>query len=554
MRSKKTTVLSFVALLLALTMMLSACTGTPAPTAGTSATTAPPASGTSAPAAQTAAPAEPVDSEPTEISILKGHDGRTYVETEANIQAIMELTNTKLTVELVELGEVLNLRFASGELPDIVQFPAMQFMNYINTGYMLELNELLESNGQNILANTTDTAWKLIETEGKRYVYPYENNNSKWFLQIRQDWLNDLGFDFSGNSKVDDQVTVITLDEYEEIIRQFTENDPDGNGVNDTYGLSTDGGALTSLMHLYGAFGGIPRHGGQAQYYEVDGKAVPWEVSDEYRASLEYINSLWNKGYIDPELFLLNNEQGKQKLMNGAAGSLTAWWSNIGFILIRDGQWEIDPDAEWQPYVLTSNDGSKAGMMDNGLITNTMGITVFAEQPEKVMDFLNELHTDEGWALTRLGIEGDDYTYNAEGYPIRTESGQAKFNGMVMDSLYSIVNRLDKVNHMDSAPVEDEIMKIRRHWLMLQFLRGMPLYNSLFYGLPANEAFDTYGVDVDAAVIQANMSFVTGETPLNDDTWNNYLDTWKRMGGTDILNAYLEDYNAIQGTNLLPGI
>ena len=43
---------------------------------------------------------------------------------------------------------------------------------------------------------------------------------------IRQDWLDNLGLDMPE-----------TFEEFKEVMRAFTEDDPDGNGVDDTYGF-----------------------------------------------------------------------------------------------------------------------------------------------------------------------------------------------------------------------------------------------------------------------------------------------------------------------------
>ncbi|MFR6331699.1 MAG: extracellular solute-binding protein [Eisenbergiella sp.] len=51
---------------------------------------------------------------------------------------------------------------------------------------------------------------------------------------IRQDWLDKLGLK-----------APTTLDEFEEVIRAFTEQDPDGNGKKDTYGLLTQATVFT---------------------------------------------------------------------------------------------------------------------------------------------------------------------------------------------------------------------------------------------------------------------------------------------------------------------
>lgn len=50
---------------------------------------------------------------------------------------------------------------------------------------------------------------------------------------IRQDWLDNLGLE-----------APTTIDEFEEVIRAFTEDDPDGNGEKDTYGFTYEGDTI----------------------------------------------------------------------------------------------------------------------------------------------------------------------------------------------------------------------------------------------------------------------------------------------------------------------
>jgi hypothetical protein len=73
------------------------------------------------------------------------------------------------------------------------------------------------------------------------------------------------------------------METYEQILRDFTFKDPDGNGQNDTFGLSyhVNASIANSFMAFYGAFGGV-----MEQYYVVDGKMYAFETMPEYRQAL----------------------------------------------------------------------------------------------------------------------------------------------------------------------------------------------------------------------------------------------------------------------------
>ncbi|GHT98362.1 hypothetical protein FACS1894142_4600 [Spirochaetia bacterium] len=326
-------------------------------------------------------------------------------------------------------------------------------------------------------------------------------------------------------------------------------NDPDKNGKNDTYGLGSTAKITNGVWsNINGAFGGIPGH-----YYINNGKATPWVVTDNYRQALVYINSLWKEGVIDPEIYLAANDQARQKMINSVSGSATGeWWSQAHLLQI-DGLQKLVPEADFIPLRLTSNDGKLSGAPDNGLVTNTIIITTQSKNPEKVMAFLDFLSTDEGWSLNFMGVEGIDFNM-AGGYPVRTDAGAVKFNNMTLDPLYTLTNRLDLNDHLARRPLTEWTQLARQKWELLQMDNTQPSYTSAFYGIPAPRANDEYGVDVSNWIEQSSMAFITGETPLTDANWNNYINTWKRMGGVKILQGYIDAYNSLQGTKITAGI
>ena len=498
----------------------------------------------------TMAPAIAVAEEVPTVTVMLSDNGRTWVPDTSNNAAIQENLGVKLDVTIVD-KDTLTLSFASGDMADIITMPGLTFAEFVNTGYLLPLNDLLQTNGQQLLDCTTEFAWSLTTLGENIYAIPYENNNVKYFTYMRKDWLDKIGFDLENHDMVEGSADVyyITLDEYTEILDKFTHADPDGNGVDDTYGMSTCGKNTSDyfFMAIFGAFGGL-----MTQNYEIDGAVYPYEVTDEYRAALEYLNTQWEAGVIDPEIFIYEKDQAYANMMSGKSGTFVGWWSTA-YELIRDDMWNLQPEAEWCTVEIVGPDG-KVGMKDNGRVTSTISITSFCENPELAMDVLNYMSTDEGWWLTRYGVEGEHYTKDADGYPTRTEEGAALFQSMQLDSLYTLTNRIEEENFANSAPQGDVKLEVRRSMLVHQFLTEAPLYTDLFYGVPQTQEDMDYSVDVDNLIQKSAMQFVTGEVELNDDTWADYIKQWKSMGGAEILASYVNACNELKGTEYVAGI
>jgi len=486
---------------------------------------------------------------PTPLSIM--HTGRpSWEPTLPGNQELMKRTNTVLDVTYIASPDQRNLVFASGDLPDIIGFANLDFQQYISTGYLRPLDDLLPTHGQDLLKNTSKTGWDLMTIQGKKYAYPYEANQVKLYSYVRVDWLKNVGIDLSKNA---DYGTfggkVVTLDQYKDILVKFTTNDPDKNGKNDTYGLGSQGPkTIAAWSNICGAFGGIP-----GQYYINNNVAIPWVVTDQFRAALQYINSLWAAGAIDPESYLNTADDGKAKLINSVTGGDTGvWWSNAHTNMI-DGLYKNNPDAEYIPLLITSNDGKLSGAPNNGVCTSTYSITTKSKVPERAMDFINFLNTDEGFYFAWYGLLGTDFNM-VNGYPIRTDSGLEEYNKMILDTLFPMSNRLDlQVNAAKKQTTNWSELQ-RQKWEILQCDNTQPNYINAFYGIPNPKEYDEYGVDVNNWIEQSTMSFITGETPLNDANWTNYINTWKRMGGVKILNGYINAYNNLKGSTITAGI
>jgi putative aldouronate transport system substrate-binding protein len=475
-------------------------------------------------------------SEPVNLSILKSA-GQLWDDENPALQMIQENTNTVLDVELAEdLTTQMNLYVASGDIPDIVTLSGFDFISYINTGYFLELTDLVDQYGPNLREYISQEAWDLTTINGQQYCVPYENFNKKHVTAIRTDWIENVGREVK---------QTYTLDEFADIMKAFTTEDPDQNGENDTYGLSGRNGVgewQASFMSIFGAFGGIP-----TQYYNEDGTVVPFDVSDNFRNALVYINGLWEEGVIDPEIFILNVDQAVQKLIQGAAGTFIGWWSGPTS-LYQNGLLDVDPDAYWDSIFITSNDGKTFGMKDNGLITQSTMISNKCENPEAAISFLDYLATEEGFNLAVNGVEGVHYDKDADGYFTK----RSDINPDTVAPLSAMVSRLDLSAFQNAKPADTNDPAAYTQWrfMKIQWDDTLNTYTSLFYGIPATDAELEYSAELTSYVSQAVIEFITGEVPIDDANWNTYLSTWSKKGGQAILDSYVETYNELNGTSL----
>lgn len=299
--------------------------------------------------------------------------------------------------------EDLGLILASGDVPDILITPDLDYMQYCDMGFFFEddLMPYVEQYGQNILSGCLPMDLEACTLDGKLRAIPCENMYYKFPTCIRMDWVVKLGFE---------EKTTYTLSEISEIMKAFGTMDPDGDGVANTYGIGArpNGGDWTqTFMPIMGAFGGQPD-----QYYldEEKQEAYPFNASDDMRAALIYLNKLWAEGGIDPECFVLNYDQALLNAANGRSGLYSGWW-NVAYSIYAAGLAVLDPEARLEHIYIVSDDGKTEGVKSNGSIWHTAMISAECESVECAIAFINlccsEDSRDTEWYYSLDNLDWD---------------------------------------------------------------------------------------------------------------------------------------------------
>jgi putative aldouronate transport system substrate-binding protein len=466
---------------------------------------------------------------PVTLSIILPNQGRIWKNDHPVIKQIEERTNVKLDVNIVadNFENKYNLLAASGDIPDINRIGAFAYQQYVDSGLFLELDQLIEKYGKNLKKQIPAEMWGLTRYQGKTYVIPYPNVAGKNVSVVRQDWLDKLGLSVPK-----------TLEEYADMLHKFTYNDPDGNGKQDTYGMGTDAnGPVVDFMMIFGAYGVIP-----GQTYLKDGKLYPAYTSEEYKAALAFLHQLWKDKVMDPEIFILKQDQARQRLVQGKSGSFTGWWSIVPQILMAQMKMgEIQPSAKWNAiFPAVTGPGGKQGMRSSGEVGGSVAISAKSPHPEEAIRFLDAMVTDDIFYLSRYGIEGEHYKVE-DGIIRRTPAGTQALEEKWLDPLSQLVNRTEK-----------EKVDQNQDTKYYNFAMEYKLYQDIFYGIPQSDEKKTLGPDVTKYESEMLIKFVTGAESLNN--WEQYVAEWKKKGGQKILESMAKKYNEIKGTNYTAGM
>ena len=137
------------------------------------------------------------------------------------------------TVPDGQYDEKLNAQIAANDLPDFFQVNASQLKQLVDYGMAMDMSEIFYEYASDFTMEMMEfDKFQGIEQatfDGRLYVIPLcggpRDGASFWW--IRKDWLDKLELEIP-----------TTLDELVKVMYAFVNDDPDGNGVADTYGMA----------------------------------------------------------------------------------------------------------------------------------------------------------------------------------------------------------------------------------------------------------------------------------------------------------------------------
>lgn len=327
-------------------------------------------------------------------------------------------------------NQVLEYEISNGNVPDLlrVRVPSDLF-KYASEGIISEIPiDILMTNAPDIYEriNSYDPDfWSYATIEGGIYGIPIINVQNIFHkpLVYRKDWMEAVGV-----SKPPE-----TLEEFEALMYKFAHEDPDGNGIDDTYGLSYSG--LIAVEGAYGFMASFPENRPDTYFFEEDGMLRIGATHEYMKEILAKYRKWYEDGVLDPEFIGGENEGDYWAISHAFAEGKIGFtahgnfyhWIPSGTYDVPDGSGGVKPNEGDRPIqVFESNYpqgqvvfgpplegpyGHKGIMAYNQLMNFVaIGRDVLKEEGklEKILQILNETsaHLDKDVRMTyRMGLE-----------------------------------------------------------------------------------------------------------------------------------------------------
>lgn len=457
-------------------------------------------------------------------------------------EAYEKMTGVK--IEWIEVSsdafaDQLALKLTTNDLPDIILKGGISNsvqLKYGDQDYFLDLmqGDRLKTFAPNYWALCQEYPEILSASmmpEGQVYSMGMIRNStgstiaSKLFFN--KEWLSAVGKDVP-----------TTADEFYNVLKAFKEEDPNGNGRPDEMGLYIKPDHLQFVT--FGMFG-IGNRGRNNSFIDCDeetGKVRYFATTDSFRAWVEWATKLYKEGLLHKEYFDFTESNLGNYVNNNVCGAFA--YTNLCML----GQ-ETQQKFTYLDGAMTGPQGDKDYYGVNSIgTTGSFVITTACQYPEVALRWADYFFCDEGSLFFYYGDEG--VTYDA------LEDGTYQFNDTVLADFYAGTNSYD----------------------------GCAVYVSLYgYGntptmtkVPFNSADDNKGIaleaanaliedcaiawpaftftkkeqriiedsknDIDKYVASMRDAWIMGTNELNDETWEQFINTIKRMGIDDVLEVY----------------
>ncbi|MGI6576927.1 MAG: extracellular solute-binding protein [Eubacteriales bacterium] len=444
-----------------------------------------------------------------------------------------------------EDAEKFNLMLASGDYPDIYKGSANAYPGggdkAIEDGIFLRLNELLEKHAPNYLkwVNISEANQRESKTDTGNMVcmsQVYDRFQPPFAgYAVRQDWLDDLGLE-----------SPKTYDDWYQMLSAFRDKKTDGAAP-----MEITSTGLTNNNFFNGGYGVASNNCYMIQRDNIVSCSI---IEDGFRKYLDMMAAWYARGLIDPDFAAGIGYSGQgygpndTRVRLNQSGAVAMMYTLAGTYLADAGI--AEPEAV---FTLTSLPVEKAGTIpkvtgiekNNATMIGGYGGIVFAStrHPVEAVRFMDYFYSPEGMILANYGIEGETFRYDESGHPRNTDliTNNPDMQMIIAMQVYQIhtgflVYMLDR----EEDTASEYALAYRKLW-------SPPgewnLPGSLTYTSAEGSRRSELVANIEPYVQDFTCKVIMGIEPLNDKTWESFVDTIKTMGIDEIVSITQAAYN-----------
>ncbi|OPH47931.1 hypothetical protein BC351_39260 [Paenibacillus ferrarius] len=433
------------------------------------------------------------------------------------VKYIEQQTNTKLDITWVlnsNYTDKLNVSMASGDLPQamlVVNPQDTVIVSAAQSGFFWDVEPYLKDY-PNLSKLDKDTL-NNTRINGKIYGLYRGRYPERIVMYYRKDWLDKAGV----------KELPKTVDDYYNLLKAFTLNDPDGNGKKDTWGITEnkDLGTYTFPL-LFGAPYG---------WGYINNQMVPDFMTKEYVDYLKFMKKLYNEKILNQDFATVPGAKVSEDWINGKIGirgNIVEAYRGETFVGL--GKTLPGADVHFIP-ALVSTTGQKRVAKGSGFL----GMYMFPKSSvktevdlRKILSFFDKMADDKLVKTVLLGIDGVHYK---DENGVQKILDDTKYNKEVVP-IQHLAMRSVLINNGTPLAKEatDALAEIKQYGVA-DASYGLILSDDSKKKLSTNKKI----------IDDAKIKFIMGV--IDEAGWGKELEKWKQAGGADVIKEYTELYN-----------
>jgi putative aldouronate transport system substrate-binding protein len=432
--------------------------------------------------------------------------------TRLDVQWIPEEIYTDKMLNAIETGTLRQVTFVNQADYGLVK-NAIRSDMFWNIGPYLDSYPNLRKLSKSTLDETA--------VDGNYYGIYNERPASRQGVFIRKDWLERLGLAVPG-----------TIDELYRVMKAFTYDDPDGDGKQDTYGL-TDRNDL-----VYGAFKTLSSYFGTPNNWLLSGdRLIPEFATGEYMDTMNFMKKLYDESLINRDFPVTSKQVQRYSMITGKAGVYIG--SMPDAVRMREEMKKVNPAAD---LVLVNRiKGPKGyGVWSipeySGLFLFSRKAVKTEEELKTILGFFNRTLDPDVSNLMKYGVEGRHYILK-DGKAVVPPDMFRLMNEEVLPMLSLMAQNLSNPNLLPlSTEQQDPFMQTVN--------RLVADNGNILIRDPAEKLFsptyDARWTELNSIISNATYNYILGK--IDAAGFRQELEIWKQKGGSQVIRELEEAY------------
>lgn len=313
-------------------------------------------------------------------------------------------------------AEQIRTIVASGDMPDVLLWYPLSYGEYVNWAKQGIFKALPDFSAYPHIKETADRLKVIdkLKIDGKLYAWPKPllaanpiNDINATNVLYRWDWAKKLGYNY-------EQVQTVTYEEFKQLLRDFKDKDPGGNGPGKTVPMVSESGSSEMLpIQVYNS--------SYDSYRKIDGNYVWAPTLPATAQGIKEMQSFYKEGLLYKDFFLAKTGDQSNLFLTNKAGVFQSASMNVeglklmsrdlkdkgkvadpsqalGILIVKgiDGKVPAVPMAEyWSAYALN-------GEMDDKKMDRFLQIQDYIMNPDNL-------------PREAFGVEGTDWEKSADG-------------------------------------------------------------------------------------------------------------------------------------------